>query len=406
MMGPSILDRYIFREIFGSFFFCFAIFLLTGLVAGFLPILQAGLRAGTELTLILFKCLINAVPGTLVTVLPLSLMIGILMGLGRMSADNEVAAIKSAGISVVRLLPPVAVLGLIAFGLSLLCTLVLIPKGIAEGQRLTNEARTSKGITALIEERTFFDVLKGLILYAETIDPASGELTHIFIKETLQPGETTTIVARKGRITPDPKGEALVITLNDGTILREGEEGNLTRRVEFESYLFRYPLDRAVPVDDSKPMEAMPIPEILAKLKNLNPDNKPITPEFQEYQDRVNRKARIYIAQRFSHPLACLVLALVAFPLGALNMGKSRLNNVAAGLVVIFLYYAATLAAEKAAHSGFAPPELSLLAVPVLFTGIAIYFTRCVRLERVPWIIRVVMETVHKVRRTNAVHVP
>ncbi len=94
----------------------------------------------------------------------------------------------------------------------------------------------------------------------------------------------------------------------------------------------------------------------------------------------------------------------MAFPLGALNMGKSRLNNVAVGLVVIFLYYAATLAAEKAAHSGLAPPEPSLVATPVLFTGIAIYFTRCVRLERVPWIIRVAMETAHKVRRTRALH--
>ena len=120
-------------------------FLFAGLIAGFLPLLQKGMEAGLELTLILFQVLINALPGTLVTVLPLSITIGILLGLGRMASDNEIAAIKSSGISIWRLLPPTLVLGFIGFLLSLLCTLVLIPKGISEGRRLLNEAATQKG---------------------------------------------------------------------------------------------------------------------------------------------------------------------------------------------------------------------------------------------------------------------
>ncbi len=136
------------------FLFCFAVFLAAGLIAGFLPLLQKGMEAGLGLTLILFQVLISALPATLVTVLPLSLMIGILLGLGRMAADNEVAAIKSAGVSVLRLLPPVLFLGLIAFILSLVCTLSLIPKGVSAERRLMQEAVTQRA-DAGIEERTF-----------------------------------------------------------------------------------------------------------------------------------------------------------------------------------------------------------------------------------------------------------
>ena len=70
----------------------------------------------------------NALPGTLVTVAPLSISVGILLGLGRMASDNEIAAIKSSGVSIVRLLPPVLALGFLGFCLSMLCTLVSYSK--------------------------------------------------------------------------------------------------------------------------------------------------------------------------------------------------------------------------------------------------------------------------------------
>ena len=178
----KIIDIYVFREVSVSFLFCFAIFLITGLIAGFLPILQKGMESGLELTIVLFQALISALPGTLVTVAPLSISVGILLGLGRMSSDNEISAIKSSGISAVRLLPPVLALGCVGFSLSLLCTLILIPKGISEGKRLMQEALT-KRIDVGIEERVFFDSLKNLILYVEHIDASTGLMRRIFIRE-------------------------------------------------------------------------------------------------------------------------------------------------------------------------------------------------------------------------------
>jgi len=243
VIRPTLIDRYVFREILVSFVFCFAVFLVTGLIAGFLPLLQKGMESDLGLTAILFQLLIHALPGTLVTILPLSLTLGILLGLGRLAADNEIAALKSAGISILRLFPPVLLLGLIGLGLALACTLYLIPRGISEGRRLAQEALLKRP-DAGIEEHAFFDSLKDVILYVDRIDPASATMEGVFIKQSSDPEELRTIIAKKGKSQPDPDGKAFILHLLDGTILQENRQGDV-KIGTFEKYIFRYPLEHA-----------------------------------------------------------------------------------------------------------------------------------------------------------------
>jgi lipopolysaccharide export system permease protein len=396
VIRPSILDKYVFREIAAAFLFCFAVFLITGLIGGFLPLLQKGMEKGLALTLILFQALISALPGTLVTVLPLSIMIGILLGLGRMAADNEVAAIKSSGISVVRLLPPVLFLGLIGFILSLTCTFILIPKGISEGRRLMHEAAT-KRIDAGIEEKTFFDSLKNLIIYVEQIDPSSGIMDRVFLRESSQPTEINTIIAQKGKAAPDPEGKALILNLRNGVILKENRNGESMGSLAFESYVFRFPVNAQAIGAPS--FEELSVSEIRKRLRESLEKMPPVTPEAREYHRRHETFSRILITQRVTHPLACLALALVAFPLGVLNLGKSRLNNVSVGLAVIFLFYAFTLATERIARSGLAPPELALPLPAASFILLSGYFIRQVRLERTPRLTVLMQRLLYRLRR-------
>jgi len=397
-LKPGIIDRYVFREVLTAFLFCLGVFMLTGLVAGFLPLLQKGMEAGMELTMILFQMLINALPSTLVTVLPLSMTVGILLGLGRMTADNEIAAIKSSGVSAVRLLPPILVLAAIGFALSLACTLWLIPKGISAGHRLMQEALTTRA-DAGIEERTFFDRLKNLILYVEKIDPGTGVMTNVFIRESSNPDEVKTVIAVKGKVMPDPRGKALILHLREGTVISENAAGDSTGALSFESQVFRYPLADLEMQRTAKSLEESSIAEIRKRVNEAAEKERTAEGAEKDFYQRVQRLGRIVIVQRISHPLACVALALMAFPLGVLNMGSSRLNNVSVGLVAIFAYYALTLAAERAARSGLAPPEAVLLVPPLVFAVSAGYFIRCVQMEKTPFVIRLVAGALQAVRR-------
>lgn len=398
MTGHSIIARYIFREISAAFALCFAVFLFAGIVVGFLPLLQKFMDKGLKLTLVLFQVLVYALPGTLVTVLPLSLTIGILLGLGRMASDNEIAAIKSSGISVYRLLPPVLLLGLIASLLSLLSTLVLIPNGLAENRKLLHEAATKRADAGL-EERTFFDSLQNLIVYVDRIDSATGLLSHVFIRESSDPNEIKTIVAQEGLVASDPEGKALVLNLRSGTIIRADRAGDAIGTLAFEKYVFRYPLDKAGLQAPTSSFEELSICEIRQRVAEVTGENKKDVPNIEAYHKKVRLFAQILITQRFVYPLACLALALTAFPLGVLHLGKGRLNNVSIGLAAVFLYYAATLAAERLARSGLAAPELILPLPPLMFMALSAYFTRCVNMERLPGIARFAQALISRLSR-------
>ncbi len=349
---------------------------------GFLPLLQKAMETDLGLTLALLQILINTLPTTLVTVVPLSIMIGTLLGLGRMAADNEIAAIKSAGISIVRLLPPVMVVGAIGWSLTLLCTLWLIPRGISESRKLLENAAKT-GISAGIEERTFFDSLSNLIVYVDQKDPQTGILHGIFIQQKSPPDETRTIIAQKGKISPDPDGKFLILDLRNGSIVQENRYGDFVRGGTFESNTYRFPLQRPETEKTSKTMEEMSLKEIKGRIaEDVVKEAKADSKEFKDFYRRSVLMGKILFIQRLTHPLACLALALMAFPIGALNMGKSRLNNVSVGLAVIFAYYALTLTAERMARSAIAPPELALPIPPIIFAVVAVYLINRVRLER------------------------
>jgi lipopolysaccharide export system permease protein len=289
-------------------------------------------------------------------------------------------------------------LGLIGFLLSLLCTLVLIPRGIGEGRRLMHQALTTR-VDAGLEERTFFDALKNLILYVEKIDPATGVLTNVFIRESSQPDEVKTIIARKGKVVPNPEGKALILHLREGSVVSEDRSGDSTGALMFESQIFRYQIQESAMETSSKSLEELSIGEVRERIRKAQEQREVTTGFDKDFNTRLIRHGRVVIAQRITYPLACLALALTAFPLGMINMGRSRLNNVAVGLVVIFAYYAVTLAAERAARSGLALPELSLCIPAVLFFAAAGYLIRCVHKEQMPAFFNFVQRTIRAVRR-------
>ena len=333
--------------------------------------------------MILFQALASALPGTLVTVSPLSISVGILLGLGRMASDNEISAIKSSGISIVRLLPPVLALGFLGFFLSLLCTLFLIPKGISEGKRLMQEALT-KRLDVGIEERAFFNSLKNMILYVDQVDSSNGLMNRIFIRESSQPNDITTIIAKKGKVATDPEGKAFIMDLRDGVILKEDSRGDSTGSLAFKSYTFKYPLNRMSLEKEQKSLEEMSISEIHQRVSVITAPKPQDTEQLKIFKLRVDTFARILILQRFVYPFSCIALALISFPIGLVSFGKGRLNNVSLGLIAIFAYYALTLAAERAARSYLVSPEIAVPFPPLLFVAASVYLIDQVRRERAP----------------------
>ncbi len=124
-----ILDRYIVREVVRHALLGLIIFTFVLFVPKLVRLMELFVRhsgSGSQIA-VLFLCII---PSVLVFTIPMSVLVGVLLGLGRMSMDSEIIALTALGISRKRILLPVGVLAVIGAVLTLVMTVWLAPKSL------------------------------------------------------------------------------------------------------------------------------------------------------------------------------------------------------------------------------------------------------------------------------------
>ncbi len=163
-----ILSRYVFREILSSS-------LLAVVVATFIVFLQGPGKLLLEVLvrtsatpLVVFQLLLLALPKVLTLTIPFGILVGILVGLGRMASDGEITAMRAGGISSRSVTPPVVVFCLIAVGLTAASSLWLTPKALQSEYRIVNRLYAEK-LTADIQPRVFDESFPKKVLYVDDV---------------------------------------------------------------------------------------------------------------------------------------------------------------------------------------------------------------------------------------------
>jgi len=294
-------------------------------------------------------------PGFLELILPLGLFIGLLLALGRLYLDNEMAVLAAAGIgpgNVIRWLLPAT---LLVTALTALMALWWSPSGVAESDRIYAE-QANRSTFELIQPGRFQRVGERM-LYAD-MSPDKSTLRSVILLET-QPagtkaaadGERQIIIrAREGRRVKDPVLGADTVELLDGErwLLRAGAADY--QRVAFERYRLR--LKQAeVPVSDNN-LAALSTPA-LWQIRNDSP------------------KASAEWGWRISLVFMVPIIALLALPLAKVNPRQGRYLKLLPA-IVLYLSYVVLLAAVK---SGIEKESLSLsanLGVHVIYLLLAL----------------------------------
>lgn len=107
-----LLDKLVLRDLAGPFFTGMFMFLVLVFTAGFLFQATDMLVQGVPLSLVL-KFVLYALPSILAQTFPMAMLLASLMALGRLSADREIVAIFTAGISFPRVVLPVWIVGML-----------------------------------------------------------------------------------------------------------------------------------------------------------------------------------------------------------------------------------------------------------------------------------------------------
>ncbi len=214
-MRLRLIDRYIFREIFsyallGLFVFTF-IFFVPQLVR--LMDLVVSHSAGLGSIALLVAC---TLPGIFTFTIPMSVLVVVLIGLGRLSADSELIALQSLGFDRKRILLPVGVLAMAAAGATLWMTNWLGPPALVK-LHTTEEALSTSQASFEVQPRVFEERFPHIVLYVSDVSGDGTRWKGILLAQTGEDATARITFAESGIVLPDPEHGTLQFHLSSGT---------------------------------------------------------------------------------------------------------------------------------------------------------------------------------------------
>jgi lipopolysaccharide export system permease protein len=358
---PRIIHRYVFREILVPFAFGLSVFTFILLIARLLRLIELVVTRGVPVMSIL-RLLTYIMPAFLEVTVPMAMLLAILVAFGRLSADSEMVALRSSGLSLYQLVPPVA----IVVALSTTATAALALHARPWGNRslksaLFEIARTRA--TAGIKPQVFNDDFPGLVIYTEGIDATTDRLRHVLISDQRDSAQHNTIFAREGVMISDPAAQAVTLRLRDGFIHTTDGRAETEYQTRFQFYdvnLDLRPMIAGVRQRDRDPKE-LTLGQLRRAMAAKRTAGLSFVPELVEYH------------RKFSIPFACIVFGLAAVPLGVQPVRAARSRGFAVSLAIIFVYYILLSVGQALAEHEVIPAVVGLWLPNVVFAVLGAY---------------------------------
>ena len=340
-----ILDRYLVREI--ALPFALALTVLTFILV-LPPILVSGeefISKGVEWTVVA-RAMATLLPSALSLTIPMAVLLGILVGFGRLSADREFVAMQACGVSLLRLLRPVLLIAMLGTAATAYEIIVALPNANQAYREIVFVLLASR-VEGNVKPRVFYEDFPNKVIYVRDL-PAAGGWKDVFLADTSRPGETTVYFARDGRIRLDEAKRIVQLELREAT----SYTSTIDRPDEYVANAIGTTLISLDPETVFKRPPAKGAPEMtIAELRAEIAAAKA--------RNDAGYGARFMLQQKFSLPMTCPILALIALALGASNRKDGKLASFAVGMGVIFVYYVLLWGARAAAMGGRFSPELA-----------------------------------------------
>jgi LPS export ABC transporter permease LptG/LPS export ABC transporter permease LptF len=353
----KIVDRYLVREILLPFFLALVVLTFILLMPPVLENAQQLIEKGVDVPTIV-RILLTLVPQALSVTIPMALLYGILMGLGRLSTDREFVALQACGVSIFRAFRPIAVLALLAFAADQYVLLVALPNANQTFREITFNVVAAKAESD-VRPRTFYQGFPNRVVYVRDVVPGGG-WRDVFLADNTRNDQTAAYFARSGRLVIDRDHRTVQLVLEDGA----SHTTFATRPEAYQGTSF----DQLVLNLDAE--------SVFKRTTLLKGDNEMTIAELRGEIEARKKNGSGYasqlftIQQKFSIPVSCLVLAAIGLALGASNRKDGTLASFALGSAVIFVYYVLLYMARAAANGGRLSPTLAPWVVNIVL-GIA-----------------------------------
>lgn len=374
-----LLDRYVAREVVSHTALGLLVFTFVFFVPRLVQLMELIVRhtGNTGTVALLFLC---ALPPVLGFTLPMAVLVGVLIGLGRLSADSEIVALHASGVSLRRLLVPIGVVAVAAFAGTLLTTFWLSPASLRtvrrlEAQLLSSQARFS------VQPRVFDERFPRFVLYVQDVEAAATRWRGVFLASA---GNVSGLIGSGSRGTSD---QSTVTTAKDAAVISGPARGQIDIHLgvgDTHEYDARYPSqynvttfgETDIPIDvsavaappraDVRPPAEQSIGALLAN-HALN-----------------WRDSHVEFQRRIAFPAACLVFALLGVPIGVRPRRGGRAAGLVLALILIGGYYFLFVSGDHFAAQGRILPWVGVWAANIAGAIVGLIFLRRVESIRKP----------------------
>jgi len=337
-----LIDRYIGREVFSHGLLGLMVFTFVFFVPQLVRLMELVVRHSASLGTIalLFAC---TLPGVLTFTVPMAVLVGVLIGLGRMSADSEVIALQTVGVSLRRLLLPIGVLSGGTALLTLAMTFWLGPLSVRTFRGLEEQLRASQA-SFEVQPRVFDERFPHLVLYVQDVEAAATHWRGIFLAETGDRDNSRLTLAEDAIVVADRARGNLQFHLRNGSThefsRRDPDRYSLTTfgqsdlPVTVMDIGTRQPGQATVGERSLRELLSAPGPQRLESLVEFH--------------------------RRLAFPAACLAFAFLGVPLGARPRRGGRAAGFIVALLLILGYYLLFISGVGLARRGFVPAGLGI----------------------------------------------
>ncbi len=361
-----ILDRYLLKEVTPSFLLGIGVFTFVLLLNEILRLAQR-LVTQSATASETAGILLNLLPSVLCLTIPMGFLLGVLVALGRLSADSEIVAMRASGVSLYRLLFPVLLTAAAGWLATSHLIIAVLPDSNQRVRQLLFQVMTSQAGTE-VRPRVFYDRLFPNFMFLVMDTPTGAEFwQNVILADLATPDSPRVTFAQEGRLLIDREERTVSFYLKNAELhqVSQHQPGDYQRQASAEIWL-------PLPTASFFPPEDVDVPRGARELGLAQLQAAYAETGLPVYLTEIHKK--------FSIPFACFVFGVLGLALGIRNRRDGRSWGFVASLSILFVYYVLIDVGESMANNGRLSPLLGMwIANLVLGAGALFLLVRAAR---------------------------
>jgi len=359
-MRIKIIDRYIFQQLVGPFFFGFFMFVTVIAVDPLMSALQSMVNENVP-PLTVVRWFLFRLPQDMIFTFPMSMLLASLLVFGRMSKDSETIALKAGGLNFFRLMVPVMVFALMITAFSFAFNELVVPHSNKRAQEIRRQE-----ILRLVEpeatENAILRISDGGFVYARRVFESVGIMERVLI-EYYDQGKLirrmSAADARWRQTNPDLKDPGWDL---NGVVEQFYEDGKVTSSRNLPTFFLKG--IRETPADfarQSKKPNEMSYKELKTRIE---------TYERTQFVDTTD--LRVDLMLKTSLPVASLFFALIGASFGLTSYRSGAFIGFGVSIIIIFVYYVLMSFATAMGKTGYLPVFLGAWLQNLVFLVVGV----------------------------------